>query len=100
MIKVLGNRVLILPDPIPEKTSGGIFRPDTTVEHEKYHVVMGTIKAIGDYAWQGFFDSKPWAKVGDRVVYAKYGGMIVEDNKIQYRLLNDEDIMAIVEDES
>ena len=49
-------------------------------------------------AWKAFDGGEPWAKVGDRVAFAKYGGFKIEDpdTKEVYRLLNDEDITAII----
>lgn len=39
---------------------------------------------------------QPWAKVGDRVHFAKYGGYAFDESGESYRLLNDEDITAII----
>jgi co-chaperonin GroES (HSP10) len=38
----------------------------------------------------------PWAQVGDKVYFAKYGGFLIEEGGEQYRLLNDEDITAVI----
>ena len=56
--------------------------------------------AIGDKAWSGFADGAPWAKIGDRVKYAKYANMRIcdpDNEKIELLLLNDNDIFAVVE---
>jgi len=89
-----GVKILILPDPVPEKTDGGIYRPQTAREQEQHAVTIGTVVAIGPAA-QIEFDDAPLEE-GDRVVYAKYGGFAVkdEDTGIDYRILNDEDIIA------
>ncbi|MEA2038870.1 MAG: co-chaperone GroES [Thermodesulfobacteriota bacterium] len=96
MIRPAGHRVVVLPEVIPEKTDGGIYRPPTNVDREQLAVIKGKIIEIGPTAWMDFSDGQPWAKVGDEVVFSKYGGLIVDDEGIQYRVLNDEDIVAII----
>jgi chaperonin GroES len=96
----LDLRVLVLPDDVETKTSGGIIIPDMTGEREKYAMIFGTLVAVGENAWEeaaarsAKFD-KP--APGDRVVYAKYGGIEIKgrDGK-QYRLMNDEDVIGRV----
>lgn len=114
-----GDRVVVLPDALDEVTEGGIIIPPS--EKDKYQLaqVSGVLVAVGPDAWMdrttitrrlidgqlkvveqkttGY--SKPFAKVGDRVCFAKYNGLPFEgeDGK-QYRLLNDEDITATVSD--
>jgi len=89
-----GVKVLVLPDAVPDKTDGGIWRPDTTKDDEQYAVTRGTIVKLGPDA-ELSFEGKPLMEQ-DHVVYAKYGGFIIEDDdtKTKYRLLNDEDILA------
>lgn len=91
-------RVLVLPDPVQEKTAGGIFLPDQSKEQEKYATVKGTLVAVGENAWEeaasrspGFTRPKP----GDRVMMAKYGGIMIKGSDGQdYRIMNDEDVIA------
>ena len=94
-----GHRVLVFPDEVDEKTSGGLYVPVSTKERQANEQIFGTIVKIGVNAWKAFDDGKPWAKVGDRVTFAKYGGFQIEDpvTKEKFRLLNDEDICAVVE---
>jgi len=96
-----GHRVLVRPDKVEERTRGGsgLFIPAQSRDREQYAMTFGAILAVGPTAWKAFDDGKPWAKVGDRVSYAKYGGFIIEDpeTKEHYRLLNDEDVIAVVE---
>ena len=112
-----GDRVLVLPDVIEEVTEGGIILPTMDVQKHQLGQVAGVLVAVGPDAWMdrttntkrlidghlklveqkttGY--SKPFAKVGDRVCFARYNGQIVpgEDGK-DYRLLNDEDITATI----
>lgn len=97
MIQPCGHRVLVRPDEVSDRR-GSLYVPATTREREQYAQIFGTIVAIGPTAWKGFDEGQPWAKVGDRVAIAKYGGFVIEDpaTKEQFRLLNDEDITCIV----
>ncbi len=91
-----GHRVLVLPDIPPDKI-GSLFVPSWVKANRSIENIFGEIIAIGPNAWKAFDEGKPWAKVGDRVAFAKYGGFNLEDpdTKIQYRLLNDEDIVGV-----
>ena len=97
MIKPCSYHVLVRPDNVAER-SGTLFIPTATREREQMAQVVGTIVAIGPTAWKGFDEGDPWAKVGDRVSYAKYGGVLMKDPETDehFRLLLDKDIVAIV----
>lgn len=95
VLEPVGHRVLVYPDQISDRR-GSLFVPDSVRKQEQYAHVFGTLVKIGPQAWMGFDDGRPWAKVGDRVVFAKYGGLVLEDpeTKELYRCLNDEDVVA------
>jgi chaperonin GroES len=97
MIKPCSYHVLVRPDNVAER-AGTIYLPQSTREREQLAQVFGTIVAIGPSAWKGFDDGEPWAAVGDRVSYAKYGGFLLEDpeTKEHFRLLLDKDIVAVI----
>lgn len=107
-IRPCGDRVLVLPDKIDQKV-GMIEIPDTVAERHGLAQIIGTVVAIGPDAWTHFTEkgkegavvrgfSNPFAKVGDKVMFAKYGGLQVrgKDEK-EYRLINDIDVTAIVD---
>ena len=91
----VGYRVLVKPDPVEEKTAGGIVIPETMREEHDRAQATGRLVAIGEWAWKDW--QRRWASVGDRVLYSKYSGthMIGDDGQV-YRLLNDEAIVAKV----
>lgn len=107
-----GDRVLIKPDEIEEKTEGGIIIPGTVSELHAMAQSIGTFVAAGPDAYmdsvtrdsegriverRGF--SQSFAKPGDRVAFAKYGGLQVNGKDGQaYRLMNDVDVTAVVEE--
>lgn len=108
-IEPAGHRVIVKPDPLNEvqekemqrfeslKASG--FEVAETGDKKRMQgaVHTGVLMAIGPNAWKAFDDGIPWAKIGDRVHFAKYGGYVFEEEGVQYRLLNDEDITAIIQ---
>lgn len=98
-----GFRVLIQPDSIEEMDDTykrakalGIKIEGSTLTKEQEAISTATIIDIGPSAWKGFDDGQAWANVGDRVVIAKFAGKVVYDNDIEYRLVNDEDILAVI----
>ena len=99
MIVPRGHRILVSPEKKEEKTAGGIIITATTREQEELAGIFGTVVAIGHSAWNAFDDGTPWAKVGDRVVFSKYGGIVLKDPDTgeMYRLLNDDDIYCTIE---
>jgi chaperonin GroES len=110
------DRVLIKPDDIEEKTAGGIIIPGTVGELHAMAQSTGVLVEAGPDAWIDYTEvtrdasgavlsittrgySGPAAKPGDRVAFAKYGGLQVEGKDGQvYRLMNDEDITAPIDE--
>jgi len=91
-----GVKVLVLPKKVEEKTEGGIWRPEVVKEAEQVAATEGTIVAIGPAAALEFYDGP--AKVGDRIMYAKYGGAQVKFEDANYRIINDEDVLLRIDD--
>jgi co-chaperonin GroES (HSP10) len=98
MIEPAGHRVLVKIDKIDEKTDGGLFIPQETRRQMGDAQIFGTVVKLGENAFKAFDDGLPWCKEGDKVAFAKYGGFIIQDpeTKETFRLLNDEDICAVV----
>ena len=87
-IKPLSDRVLVLPNPAEEKTSGGLFIPDTAKEKP----LMGKVVAVGP----GTADVKMEVKEGDQVLYGKYAGTEISFEGVDYLIMKQSDIMAII----
>lgn len=98
----VGYKVLIRVDEIDDRSSGGIFLPDTTREREESANDRGTLIAIGEMAFADWKGEKP--KAGDRVVFEKYAGSVVQHRGLErgsitrYRLCNDTKIGAIIKE--
>ena len=93
----LGHRVLVKADIVEEKSTGGIYIPQQTRDQEQGGVDKGVVVAIGETAWQDL-GGKPWCKVGDKVVWARYAGKPYVDNDVIYHILNDEDLLLKIGD--
>lgn len=91
-----GYRILIKPDPVEEKTEGGIFLPETTREKDQFRQSISTVVSVGEFAYQDY--PANWVKEGDRVVTKEYPGVIIKDPVTgeDYRVINDTDILAIL----
>ena len=101
MIKALGHHVLVKVEDPEKKSKGGIVIPETVRDAERRGSEMGIIVDVGPTAWLADgLGGEPWAKVGDKIWFAKYGGKWVaepDDEEHQFLLLVDTDILARLE---
>ena len=93
-LKPLGDRVLVEPVEEKETKKGGIIIPDTAKEkpQEGKVVALGTGKVNEDGKKVPFE-----VKKGDRVLISKYGGTEIKLDGKEYKILNSDDILAMVE---
>lgn len=91
-----GHRVLVKPDPAEKKTESGIIIQYESKSRVDQAQVTGTLVDIGSSAWKDYSDGQPWAKVGDRVLFAKFGGYEINIKGELHRVMNDEDITAVI----
>ena len=95
-LKPLGDRVVVKTAEAEEKTASGIILADTAKEKP----VKGTVIAVGE----GKFDDEGKkripvdVKVGDVVIYSKYGATEVKNGTEELLILRDTDIYAVVVD--
>jgi chaperonin GroES len=92
-IKPLADRVVIEPLEAEEKTSGGLYVPDTAKEKP----LMGKVMAAGP----GKVSDKGekialQVKAGDKVLYGKYAGTEITFEGKEYIIMHESDILAIV----
>ena len=98
-IRPTGHYILVLPDPVEERTKGGIILTPNTVEDERRETTRGTVVEVGPTGWREFGDGSPWAKPGDHVCYGRHAGRFMKgvDDR-DYVLMNVEDILAVLSD--
>ena len=89
-LKPLGNRVVVQSLTEEETTKSGIILPDTVDKEKK---AEGSIVAIGD----GEKIQKLNLKQGDKVIFGKYAGEDVKVDDVEYKILTDEDVLAVLE---
>ena len=95
MIKPLGDRVVIEPISREEKTASGIVIPDTA---EKQRPEQGKIIAVGlGKTLESGQIAAMNVKVGDIVLFSKYGPAEVKVDNKEYLIAKEEDILAILE---
>lgn len=93
MIKPLNDRVVVKVLAEEEKTRGGIVLPDTAKEKPQ----RGEVIAVGPGAVRDDGSRTPLdVKVGDRVLFAKYGGTEIKLDGEEYLILRESDILAVV----
>lgn len=94
-IQPVEYRVLIKPDPVETTSAGGIVLTTVTQkEREQQAQVKGTLVAVGGNAFEDWNDAP---KPGDRVIIAKYAGLVTPGaDGEDYRLCNDKDVAAVL----
>ena len=95
-----GWRMLVLPFKMNEKTKGGVLLGQETIERQQVGSQCGNVLAMGPdcYNDKKRFTQGPWCKVGDWVVFARYAGSRIEIEGGEVRLLNDDEVLATVQD--
>lgn len=95
-----GYRILILPFTLPTTTKGGIQLARQTIDKERLSTVVGHVVALGPDAYGDTikFPEGPWCKKGDWVIFGRYAGARFQIEGGDMRLLNDDEILAVVDD--
>ena len=92
-LKPLGDRILVEAIEEKEVKKGGIIIPETAKEkpQEATVIALGTGKLDDDGKRVAFE-----VKKGDRVLVSKYGGTEIKIDGKEYKILNSDDILAIL----
>lgn len=118
-VKPCGHNLVIEPIEMPRETTSGIILNLEGTEWERMERAgrtLGVIIAVGPQCWKahaallnpilGASDParKPWAEVGDTVMYVRHAGKFVfdpmEEEKRQLYLIHDEDVLAVLPPQS
>ena len=87
-LKPLHDRVEIKKHERENVTRGGIIIPDTAKEKP----LKGKVIAVGE----GKKDEPMTVKIGDNVIFSKYGGTEVQIGGNEYMILKESEILAII----
>lgn len=93
MIKPLGDRVVLRAIEREDKTASGILLPDTAKEKPQEAEVV----AVGPGRYEDGHLVAVDVKVGDRVLFSKYAGTEVKYDAVEYLVVRESDILAVVE---
>jgi chaperonin GroES len=94
MLRPIGDKVVVQVLEEEEKTAGGIFLPDTAKKKPQ----EGRVVAVGPgRVLQDGTRAPMSVKVGDRVIFSKYGGNEVEVDGEEYTILDEDQIYAVRE---
>ena len=90
-LKPVADRVLVKPIERDEITRSGIVLPDTAKEKPQ----EGEVVAVGSGRTTDDGKKVPMeVKVGDKVIYSKYGGTEYKEEDEEYLILRESDILA------
>ncbi|AOT69936.1 co-chaperone GroES [Geosporobacter ferrireducens] len=92
-VKPLGDRVVIKKLEAEEKTKSGIVLPSQAKEQPQ----MAEVVAVGPGGVVDGKEVKMEVKAGDKVIFSKYAGTEIKYDGIEYTILKQNDILAIVE---
>ena len=93
-LRPLGDRVLVEPVEEKEVKKGGIIIPDSAKEKPTEALVV----AVGSGKTDDEGKKIPFeVKKGDRVLISKYGGTEIKIEGKEYKILNSDDILAIID---
>lgn len=90
-LKPLGDRVIVEVLEEEETTVSGIVLPDTAKEKPQ----RGRVLAVGAGRWEDGKQIPLDVKVGDEIVYSKYGGTEIKVGSDEYLILRENDILAV-----
>lgn len=85
-VKPLGKNVLVLPIKPESKTETGIYFPESASPERPQE---GQVVAVGT-------SDKITVKPGQTVIYARYGGTEIKIDNVEYLVVKNEDILAVV----
>ena len=91
-LQPLEDRIVVKPSEGEEKTASGLVIPDTAKEKPQ----EGEVVAVGPGRFEDGDRVPLDVKVGDTVIYSKYGGTEVKVKGDEYLILSARDVLAVV----
>jgi len=95
-----GYRILCALPEVEEKTEGGIYKSDLTIQYEELLTTVLFVMKMGPdcYKDAARFPSGPWCKEGDFILVRPHAGTRVKIHGKEFRIINDDSVEAVVED--
>ena len=94
-LKPLDDRIAVRPSEEGQTTVSGIVIPDTAKEKPQ----EGEVMAVGPGRFEDAQRVPMDVKVGDKVIYSKYGGTEVKVEAEEYLILSARDVLAVISSE-
>jgi chaperonin GroES len=91
-LKPLGDNVVVKQAEAEQTTKSGFIIPDSAQEKPQ----KGTVVAVGEGRFEKGARVPIDVKVGDLVIYSKYGGTDVKIDEVEYKILKATDIYAVL----
>lgn len=98
-----GYRILVELPKVEEKTKGGIITVAAHQDAQRHLAMMAKVVAFGPEAYQTSKDrtfGEAWCAIGDTVMFSKYAGSRMMIDGVEFRLINDDEVQAVVPDPS
>ena len=89
----LAGYALVKPEEAEQKTASGLFLPDSAQERP----ARGKVISVGAPIKHPEHEEKAQFKVGDSVIYKKWGGDEIKLDGQEYKLVKFDDVMAIID---
>jgi co-chaperonin GroES (HSP10) len=96
-----GSYVIVRPKDLTKKSKGGIIIHVADEERARGATTEGRVVAIGPLAFKDEMNpsGQEWYKVGDRVIFVKYGGKFITYDEELYIVFRYEDIMCKLDED-
>ncbi|MFB3132797.1 MAG: co-chaperone GroES [Rhodothermales bacterium] len=94
MIKPLSDRVVVRAEEPEEKTSSGLYIPDSAKEKPQ----RGTVVSVGPGKVENGNKIEMTVKEGDTVLYGKYSGTEITLDSEEYLIMRESDILGIIDE--
>ena len=95
--KPTGWRMIVLPFKMAEKTKGGVYLGQETLERQQVASTCGLVLAQGPHCYdKEKVPEGPWCKEGDWIIFARYAGSRINIDGGEVRILNDDEVLATI----
>lgn len=97
----LGSYVVVRPKDLEKKSKGGIIIARQDEERARGATTEGIVVAIGPLAFKDEMNPSglEWYRIGDRVIFVKYGGKFITYDDELYIVFRYEDILCRLEED-